>query len=85
MINLGDKVKDTVTGFMGIAVGITRWLHGCNRVIVQPEGLTKEGKIFENQSFDEPQLKVLKAKTVKAGAGDTGGWAPEPGKVSYKH
>ena len=85
MVNLGDKVKDTVTGFIGIAVGITRWLHGCNRVIVQPEGLTKEGKTFESQSFDEPQLTVLKPKTVKAGKGETGGWGPEPGKVSYKH
>ena len=72
-INLGDKVKDTVTGFVGIAIGRTTWLHGCDRIIVQPEGLNKEGKIFENNSFDEPQLEVVGAKRVKEGGHSTGG------------
>lgn len=44
-INLGDKVKDSVTGFSGIAIGRTTWLHGCDRITVQPEGVDKQGKL----------------------------------------
>ena len=80
MINLGDKVKDIVTGFTGIAVGRTTWMYGCDRVTVQPEGVNKEGKLFETQSFDEPSLVVLKKKAKKEGKHDTGGPNMEPHK-----
>ncbi len=76
-INLGDKVKDSVTGFAGIAVGKTTWLHGCNRITVQPEGVNKEGKTYESQSFDEPQLIIVKAAKKAEGNHDTGGPRPE--------
>lgn len=72
-VNLGDKVKDTVTGFKGVAIGRTIWLHGCARITVQPEGLTKEGKLFDTQAFDEPQLEVIKNK-IKEGNHLTGGF-----------
>lgn len=65
-LNLGDKVKDTVTGFTGIAVARTTWLHGCDRVTIQPEGLTKEGKVHDNFTFDEMQLVVVKENAVKS-------------------
>ena len=76
-INLGDKVKDPITGLVGIAVGRTTWLHGCDRIVVQPEGLTKEGKPFESLSVDEPQLVLIKPKKVKEGNHRTGGPRPE--------
>jgi len=76
-INLGDKVKDCVTGFKGIAVGRTTWLHGCDRIIVQPEGVNKEGKTYENQSFDEPQLELISKKKKKEGRHLAGGPRPE--------
>lgn len=82
-IELGDMVEDSVTGFKGVAIGVTRWLHGCNRIIVQPTGITKDGKIFENQSFDEPQLKVTKRAKVKAGDGETGGERFTPGMKQH--
>lgn len=63
-IKLGDKVKDSVSGFTGIAIGKTEWLHGCNRFIVQPE-VAKDGKLPDNASFDEPQLILVKAARVK--------------------
>lgn len=72
-INLGDKVKDSVTGFTGIVVGRTTWLHGCDRLIVQPEGINKEGKIYDNNSFDEPQLVLVKKAKTKEGDHSTGG------------
>ena len=77
MVNLGDKVKDSVTGFTGIAVGKTLWLHGCNRITIQPEGLQKDGKMYETASFDEPQLVVIKKAVKKEGDHVTGGPRPE--------
>lgn len=70
---LGDKVEDKVTKFKGVVIGITEWLYGCARAVVQPEGVNKEGKTFENQSFDLPSLKVLKRAQVTPASKDTGG------------
>lgn len=57
---LGDRVKDPVSGFKGIATCITTWLHGCVRIGVQPEEITKEGKVAESVYFDQSQLIVVK-------------------------
>lgn len=76
-IKLGDKVKDPISGIIGIAVGRTVWLHGCARVIVQPEGIDKNKKPYESSSFDEPQLVVMKSRVVKEGGHRTGGPRPE--------
>lgn len=72
-INLGDKVKDSVTGFIGIAIGQTKWITGCDRIIVQPQGVNKEGKTFDTQSFDIDSLVVVTAKKVKEGDHTRGG------------
>lgn len=64
MIELGDKVKDTISGFVGVAIGRTQWIYGCDRIIVQPL-VGKDGKMGENASFDEPSLTVVSKKKVK--------------------
>jgi hypothetical protein len=61
MIQLGDRVRDRITGFEGIVIGITDWLYQCRRPIVQPSTLTSDGKPTESMSFDEDQLDVLEA------------------------
>lgn len=58
-VNLGDKVRDRITGFEGIVIGITEWLWQCRRPIVQPATLQSDGKPIDSQSFDEPQLEVI--------------------------
>ena len=70
-IKLGSKVKDTVSGFTGVAVSSHEYLNGCRRVTIQPP-VDKDGKLPEVQSFDEPQLQVL-PDTVIAGDNKTGG------------
>ena len=75
-IKLGDKVKDPITGITGIAVGITEWLHGCNRIVIQPKGHDKDMKAYESFNVDEPQLIVIKPKKVKRGSKKTGGPMP---------
>lgn len=58
-IELGDRVRDKITGFTGIVIGITDWIHGCRRPIVQGESLDSDGKLVPSESFDEPQLQVV--------------------------
>lgn len=59
MIKLGDIARDTVTGFEGVVVAITKWLHGCDRVCIQPQKL-KDGKPIEGVTFDALQLELVK-------------------------
>lgn len=63
-IVLGDKVKDSVSGFQGIAVSRHTYLQGCDRITVQPP-IDKDGKHPDAMSFDEPQLLIVKASVVK--------------------
>lgn len=77
MIKLGDKVKDKVTGFTGIAIARTEWLNGCVRLSVQPDKLV-DGKIAASETIDEPQLTLVKAAAVKVPVSDTGGPIPAP-------
>lgn len=58
MIRLGAKVRDKVTGLTGIVVCRSEWLHGCVRIVVQPQEL-KDGKPVESSVFDEPSLEVI--------------------------
>lgn len=57
-IELGDRVKDPITGCTGIVTCITTWLHGCIRVGVQPEELDK-GRPVDDRYFDQSQLVVV--------------------------
>ena len=60
-MNLGDRVKDPITGMTGIVTCITTWLHGCIRIGVQPEKL-KDGKPLEAIYFDQSQLELVKKR-----------------------
>lgn len=59
VVQLGDRVKDQITGLTGIVTCITSWLNGCRRVGVQPEKL-KDGKVEDCVHFDDNQLELVK-------------------------
>lgn len=61
-INTGDEVKDSITGFSGVAICISSWLNGCVRVTIQPREL-HEGKPIDAQTFDVEQIEVVKSAT----------------------
>lgn len=63
-VGLGDKVKDTISGLVGIAVARTEWLHGCLRITIQP-AMGTDGKVPENYTVDEPQCEVLEVGAVR--------------------
>ena len=50
MINLGDKVKDSITGFKGIAIARIEYLNGCISYEVRP---VKGGLFLEAEWIDE--------------------------------
>lgn len=58
-IALGDTVRDMVTGFRGMAAAYTRWLHGCERIVIEPP-MGKDGKLGEAESFDIQRVEVVK-------------------------
>lgn len=70
MIKLGQKVRDKVTGFTGIAISKIEFLNGCVQFCVKPKAATpKKGeaqKCPEGQYFDVEQLDVVgKSKPIK--------------------
>lgn len=79
-IELGDIAADKITGFEGVVIGDTKWLHGCRRLTLQPKKM-HDGKPVDATSFDEPQLKLVKKAVVETTA-ETGGPAPEPKRRS---
>jgi hypothetical protein len=76
-IALGDEVKDEITGFTGIVVGMTSWLNGCDTVGIRSREL-KDGIPTEVQWFDDNQIKVVKKGAVKLDTSDPGGPQPNP-------
>lgn len=64
MVTLGDEVKDSITGFSGIAVARHSYLQGCDRITVQPV-VGEDGLMKESSNFDEPDLEVIVHKKCK--------------------
>ena len=61
-IDLGDKVKDPVTGIYGIAYVRLSYLQGCDRIGIQPPTVREKGKVPnvpELFHVDEPQLEII--------------------------
>ena len=76
MVNLGDEVKDRVTGFKGIAVCRLTYLQGCDRIAVQPP-VGKNGILPDVGHFDEPQLDVIKPAKAKKEESKTDNGGPD--------
>ena len=62
-IKLGSLVKDTITGFTGIAVGRMEFPFGCIHIRIQAKGLTKDGDPFPVHAFDDQRIEVLAPPT----------------------
>jgi len=62
-VELGDKVKDQISGFTGIVVGITKYITGCDRATIDP-GCKKDGEMMCAEDIDVMTLKVTKKKAV---------------------
>ncbi len=54
-IKLGEKVKDSITGFTGIAIAKVEYLNGCVSIEVKSQKL-KDGQPIKAHWFDEQNL-----------------------------
>lgn len=64
-IDLGDLVRDRVTGFEGVVVAITFWLNGCVRITIQPCQLTEKGTHPDSVTFDEHQIELVRHPAIQ--------------------
>lgn len=62
-IELGDLVKDRITGLSGIVTGKHSWLYGCERVTVQPRE-AKDGKPADGFCVDAAQCVVVEKRVI---------------------
>lgn len=70
-LNLGDEVRCKITGYKGVIVCQSHWLHNCNTYGVKSHDL-KDGKPLDAVFFDEPSLELIEEKTMIPKR-DTGG------------
>jgi len=79
---LGKKVRDKVTGLVGIAISRLEFMNGCIQFCVKPP-VDKEGKIREGEYIDHQQLEIIE-DAVEPKMSKTGGIMPDtPGDI-YK-
>ena len=69
MVELGQEVKDVVTGFRGIATAKVEYLNGCLQFCVRPKvDMPKKGeaqKYPEGKYIDVEQLKTVGKSKIK--------------------
>lgn len=79
-MNLGDKARDTVTGFSGTITAEHKYLNGCRRFTLQANTL-KDGIPIEPQTFDVEQLEFVEAAVPRTVA-PKGGPHNEPARAT---
>lgn len=57
-MKLGDKARDTVTGFAGTITAEHKYLNGCRRFTLTANTL-KDGVPIEPQTFDVEQMEFV--------------------------
>ena len=85
MIKLGNRVKDSLTGFVGIATARTEYLYGCAQIHILSEGL-KDGRPMEGAWIDEQRVETLAALSIPVSAESSatsgGPQSTPPGRVA---
>ena len=61
---LGQELKDIVTGFQGIVMVRSEYFTGCTHYGLQAKSLTPEGKVREWEYFDETRLVLVDKKKI---------------------
>lgn len=63
-IKLGDKVRDEITGLVGIAVARIEFLNGCIQYDIQPP-MNKKGEVPASEWVDVQQLEIIEPAKAK--------------------
>ena len=65
LIELGSEVKSRISGYKGIVVSRSEHLNGCNRYLISPQKINKDGELPDSYWFDEHELEVTIKKKIK--------------------
>jgi hypothetical protein len=65
MVQLGETVRDVVSGFTGMAVRKVTYVNGCIQFEVQPK-VAEAGKMPESQYFDHQRLESVAGEVLTA-------------------
>jgi hypothetical protein len=63
IIQLGQTVKDKLTGFTGLVTGRCEYISGCHQILIQPP-VKGENEFVEPHWLDEERVETLPAATV---------------------
>lgn len=64
-IKLGDKLRDRLTGFEGIAVARIEYLNGCVQYELAPAALKEDGGRHKAEWFDVQRLEGVRNERFK--------------------
>ena len=70
--NLGDRLKDKISGLEGIATAKVDYMNGCLHYAITPKKLKKEIKPPKTEYVPVEFLELVKAKVVKIQGTETG-------------
>ena len=76
-IAMGDKVKDTLSGFTGVVLARCEHITGCNQIFILPKS-DKENEIKDGIWFDIERIEKITDRAVQLGARRTGADIPAP-------
>jgi hypothetical protein len=62
---MGDTVKEKVSGFRGIIMAMYFYHTGCKHYGIAPMKLSKEGKLLEWENIDQERLILVKRSIMK--------------------
>lgn len=82
-VAMGDKVKDTLTGFTGVVIAMTEHMTGCNQLFVLPKS-DKENEIKDGFWFDIERIEKIGERAVQIDSRRTGGDVPAPRATGSK-
>ncbi len=72
MIEIGQKYKDKITGFEGIATGHVIYISGCNQTLLSPP-VSATGEVISAQWFDDQRLTQTSTEALVLDNGSTPG------------
>lgn len=65
--DFGDLVRDTISGIEGKVIGMTAYITGCSRYVIQPAVCEKESsKLPAAIAIDEVSLELVRANELPA-------------------
>jgi hypothetical protein len=82
-IEMGAEVRDTLTGFEGIALARAEYLTGCNQVFVQPRS-EKDNEMKTGHWFDVERIEKISDRKVQFSSRRSGADVPAPSVVGQR-